>query len=158
MKNGGICRRYFLSVSRSGQRKIAKKPVSIPYKKDNPPGNTRRIIYHNVTHNVSFQFFAPQFFICWSVFHFIPAPATSQQVKGNQSQYHKDNALLFLMVQKSYFQNTYHFFIFGIKFPCPFFDNHFIVIIEPFQHGCIIFFIHPFERLIGRCPPGQIGK
>jgi len=59
MKNGGKCRRYFLSVSRSGQRKIAKKPVSIPYKKDNPPGNTRRIIYHNITHNVSFQFFAP---------------------------------------------------------------------------------------------------
>ena len=27
MKNGGKCRRYFLSVSRSGQRKIAKKPV-----------------------------------------------------------------------------------------------------------------------------------
>lgn len=44
MKNGGKYRRYFLSVSRSGQRKIAKKPVSIPYKKDNPPGNTRRII------------------------------------------------------------------------------------------------------------------
>ncbi len=31
MKNGGKCRRYFLSVSRSGQRKIAKKPFFIPY-------------------------------------------------------------------------------------------------------------------------------
>ena len=157
MKNGGKCRRYFLSVSRSGQRKIAKKPVSIPYKKDNPPGNTRRIIYHNITHNVSFQFFAPYFFIGWSVFHFIPAPATSQQVKGNQSHeditYHKDNVLLFLMVQKGNFQNTYHFFIFGIKFPRPLFDNHFRIKIEMFQYGCIIFFIRPPESLIRRCFP-----
>ena len=63
----------------------------------------------------------------------------------------KWHSQLFLMVQKGNFQNTYHFFIFGIKFPRPFFDNHFIVIIEPFQHGCIIFFIRPFESLIGRC-------
>gem|GEM_PF-3053933 len=35
MKNGGKCRRYFLSVSRSGQRKIAKKPLKFPKNKDN---------------------------------------------------------------------------------------------------------------------------
>ena len=54
MKNGGKCRRYFLSVSRSGKRKIAKKPVSIPYKKitrrEIPAGLsiiTLRITYHS---------------------------------------------------------------------------------------------------------------
>ena len=57
------------------------------------------------------------------------------------------------MVQKGYFQNTYHFFIFGIKFPRPLFDNHFRIKIEMFQYGCIIFFIRPPESLIRRCFP-----
>jgi len=45
MKNGGKCRRYFLSVSRSGQRKIAKKPLKFPKNKDNLPDNIRQTIF-----------------------------------------------------------------------------------------------------------------
>jgi len=40
MKNGGICRRYFLSVSLSGQRKIAKKPLQFPINRQMTAGTS----------------------------------------------------------------------------------------------------------------------
>ena len=54
------------------------------------------------------------------------------------------------MEQKDNFQNAGHFFIFGVKFPSPLFNNHFRIIVEIIQCRRIIFFIRPFESLIGR--------
>ena len=54
------------------------------------------------------------------------------------------------MLEEFYTKYAHGFFFLGVIFPCPLSDKHFRVAIEPYHYGRIIFFIRPFENLIGR--------
>ena len=57
------------------------------------------------------------------------------------------------MLEEFYTKYAHGFFFFGVIFPCPLSDKHFRVAIEPYHYGRIIFFVRPFENLIGRYFP-----
>ena len=57
------------------------------------------------------------------------------------------------MLEEFYTKYAHGFFFLGVIFPCPLSDKHFRVAIEPYHYGRIIFFVRPFENLIGRYFP-----
>ena len=54
------------------------------------------------------------------------------------------------MLEEFYTKYAHGFFFLDVIFPCSFIDKHFRVAVEPFHYGRIIFFVRPFENLIGR--------
>ncbi len=54
------------------------------------------------------------------------------------------------MLEEFYTKYAHGFFFLDVIFPCPFIDKHFRFAIEPYHYGRIIFFVRPFENLIGR--------
>ena len=57
------------------------------------------------------------------------------------------------MLEEFYPKYAHGFFFLDVIFPCPLSDKHFRVAIEPYHYGRIIFFVRPFENLIGRYFP-----
>ena len=57
------------------------------------------------------------------------------------------------MLEEFYPKYAHGFFFLGVIFPCPLSDKHFRFAIEPYHYGRIIFFVRPFENLIGRYFP-----
>lgn len=57
------------------------------------------------------------------------------------------------MLEEFYTKYAHGFFFLDVIFPCPLSDKHFRVAIEPYHYGRIIFFVRPFENLIGRYFP-----
>ena len=54
------------------------------------------------------------------------------------------------MLEEFYTKYAHGFFFLDVVFPCSFIDKHFRVAVEPFHYRRIIFFVRPFENLIGR--------
>ena len=54
------------------------------------------------------------------------------------------------MLEEFYTKYAHGFFFLDVIFPCSFIDKHFRVAVEPFHYRRIIFFVRPFENLIGR--------
>ena len=57
------------------------------------------------------------------------------------------------MLEEFYTKYAHGFFFLDVIFPCPLSDKHFRFAIEPYHYGRIIFFVRPFENLIGRYFP-----
>ena len=81
-------------------------------------------------------------------YHYRPQDAEQQQAAF---RLHLEAARLTSKPPDEFYTKYAHgFFFLDVIFPCPLSDKHFRVVIEPYHYGRIIFFVRPFENLIGR--------